>query len=354
MEEATVVPEFSPEELQKLGPERLLVRVRSTSYLAENINAYEVVDPDGGDLPSFTAGSHIDLYFRDGRIRQYSLCNASNERHRYVFAVQRELDGRGGSKAIFERVHVGRVLVISRPRNGFPLAAEARRHLFLAGGIGITPIMSMVRELQRNGSAFAVHYCTRSRQRTAFFDELSALPEGSVVFHHDEGDPSRGLDVFNLLATFQAGTHLYYCGPEPFMAAVATASSHWPRGTVHCEHFSAPSSLAAQDAGAKRTLPSAIFSRDVEADECEAFEVKIASTGEVFDVPKNKSIVEVLREHGIVIPTSCESGLCGTCKTRYLAGEPDHRDYVLDDDARQHEMMLCCSRAKSKLLVLDL
>src|SRR5258708_1320512 len=166
--EHTERPELSPEELQKLGPDRLLVQVRSSTYLAENINAYEVVDPGGGHLPSFGSGSHIDLYFRDGRIRQYSLCSAPSERYHYVFAVQRELNGRGGSRAIFERVHVGRILVISRPRNNFPLVANADRHLFLAGGIGITPIMSMIRELQASGGKFRLHYCTRSREKTAF------------------------------------------------------------------------------------------------------------------------------------------------------------------------------------------
>lgn len=351
----TAPRELSPEELQALGPDRLLVRVRSITYLAENINGYEVVDPGGAELPSFTAGSHVDLYFRDGRVRQYSLCNAPSERRRYVFAVQRELDGRGGSRAIFERVHVGRILAISRPRNVFPLDPQAARHLFLAGGIGITPIMSMIRALRASGGQFLVHYCTRSRERTAFCDELGPLAaEGRVTFHHDGGDPARGLDVPALLRGYEPGTHLYYCGPEGFMAAVAAAAAHWPARSVHFEHFSPPLGEAAEDGETRTPNAEALLSRDVEADVSIGFQVKIASSGRVFDVPEDESIIQVLRQHGIDVPTSCESGLCGTCRTRYLEGEPDHRDYVLDDSERQCEMMICCSRAKSRMLVLDL
>jgi ferredoxin-NADP reductase len=347
--------EYSPEELRSFGPDRMLVRVRATNYLAENINAYEVVDPEGGQLPSFTAGSHIDLYFRDGRIRQYSLCSSPYDRQRYVFAVQRELDGRGGSRAIFERVHVGRILVISPPRNAFALAAQAQRHLFLAGGIGITPIMSMIHELAATGRSFELHYCTRSREKAAFHQELSALAAtAKVEFHHDQGDPARGLDIAALLRVPRPGTHLYYCGPERFMAAVAAAAAHWPPETVHFEHFSAPSNEAAQDSGANPQSGEEILSRDVEADVSVGFTVRVASTGQVFEVPGDKSIVQVLREHGFSVPTSCESGLCGTCRTRYLDGVPDHRDYVLDDVARQSEMLICCSRAKSRSILLDL
>lgn len=349
----TASRELSPEELQGLGPDRLLVRVRSISYLAENISGYEVVDPSGGTLPTFSAGSHIDLFFRDGRVRQYSLCNAPSERHRYVFAVQRELVGRGGSRAIFERVHVGRILVISRPRNGFPLDAQAARHLFLAGGIGITPIMSMIRELQSSGGEFMLHYCSRSRGKTPFYEDLLPLAaKGKVRFHHDGGNPARGLDVAALLKVREPDTHLYYCGPEGFMAAVAAATAHWPARSVHFEHFATPTGEAREEAPAGSG--EAILSRDVEADVSMGFSVKLASSGESFDVPEDKSIVQVLREHGIDVPTSCESGLCGTCRTRYLEGIPDHRDYVLDDAARLHEIMICCSRAKSRLLVLDL
>ena len=349
----TEARELSPEELQRLGPDRLLVRVQSIAYLAENVNAYEVVSPCGADLPAFAAGSHIDVFFRDGRIRQYSLCNNPRERRRYEFAVQREISGRGGSKAIFERVHVGRILAISRPRNYFPLDAGGARSLLLAGGIGITPIIAMVRTLLDEGRPFRLYYCTRSRDRTAFFEEIEALAaRGLAWLYHDQGDPARGLDIAGLLRQHEAGTHLYYCGPQGFMRAVAQASSDWPQGAVHFEHFSPPDAVAA--GGTARISSGGLSDRDVEAEVSVEFQVKLARLGRTLDVPDDKSIVQVLRENGVEVATSCESGLCGTCRTRYLEGLPDHRDYILNDEERRSDILICCSRAKSPLLVLDL
>ena len=346
---AVVAPELTPEELQRLGPARRLVRVRSITYEGEDINAYEVVDPEGAPLPPFAPGSHIDLYFRDRRVRQYSLCGDPQDRLRYRFAVQREADGRGGSKAIFERVHVGRMLTISEPRNNFPLHWEARHHLLIAGGIGITPMVAMIHELRRAGAAWTLHYCARSPARTAFLDLLRPLvAEGRVAIHWDGGDPSRGLDIPALLREHPEGAHLYSCGPRGLMAAVAAAAAHWPPGTTHCEYFTpgaADPAAGAADATAPGDMADAIGV---------GFQVRIASTGRTFDVPSDKSIVQVLREHGIEVPTSCESGLCGTCRTRYLAGQPEHRDYILDDQEKERELLICCSRSASPLLVLDL
>lgn len=334
-----------------MSQERLQVRVRSITYQGEYINAYEVVDPDGKELPPFTAGAHIDLYFRDGRIRQYSLCNDPRERARYVFAVQREANGRGGSKAIFELVHVGRILTISHPRNHFPLRDDAAFHLLIAGGIGITPIMAMLHRLHAIGADFMLHYCARDLGKTAFREELAPLAAaGRVAFHHDGGDPRRGLDVTALLAEHRPGTHLYCCGPAGLMTAVERAASHWPAGSVHFEHF-AP-------AGPAQPVPAEILAGPAEASGESAigvgFRVKLARSGGVYDVPNDKSIVEVLREHGIEVQTSCESGLCGTCRTRYLEGTPEHRDYILDEQERRSDVLICCARSKTPLLVLDL
>jgi len=349
---ATDKPELTPEELCRLGPNRLLVRVRSIVYQAENINAYEVVDPSGALLPAFGAGSHIDLYFRDQRIRQYSLCSDPADRRHYVFAVQREPEGRGGSKAIFEHVHVGRILAISHPRNNFPLREEARRHLLLAGGIGITPMIAMIHWLRATGAEFTLHYCTRSPERTAFFADLQDMRQsGRAFIHHDGGNPAQGVDISALLQSHDEGTHLYYCGPNGFMSAVRRASAHWPAGTVHCEYFALSADAPRASASAR---PQPVAPGDMHDAIGVGFQVKIASTGAVFEVPNDKSIVQVLREHGIEVETSCESGLCGTCKTRYLEGVPDHRDYILDDEEKRHEMLICCSRATSPLLVLDL
>ena len=329
----------------------LTVRVLSVRYEAEDINAYELVDPDGGELPPFTAGAHIDLHLRDGLVRQYSLANDPAERHRYVVGVLRDPAGRGGSVAVFEKVHAGRILTISAPRNHFPLASGARRHLLLAGGIGVTPMMAMLAQLERDNADFVLHYCTRSPQKTAFRELLSRPSAfGRVRYYHDGGDPSRGLDIAALLRERADGTHLYYCGPTGFMTAVAAAAAHWPKDTVHFEYFTPPAPTPSSVA----TGPIAsIGGVGAAADIPLGFQVRLTSTGALYDVPGDKSIVQALREQGIDVETSCESGLCGTCRTRYLEGEPEHRDYVLDDEEKDEYVMICCARSKSPVLVLD-
>ena len=321
----------------------------SVRYEAEDINSYELVDPDGGELPPFTAGAHIDLHFGDGRVRQYSLANDPAERHRYVVGILKEVNGRGGSVAIFQKVHAGRILTISAPRNHFPLAPDATRHLLLAGGIGVTPMMAMLAQLQRDNAEFILHYCTRSPQKTAFRTLLAqASSANRVRIHHDGGDPRKGLDIAALLRERPDGTHLYYCGPTGFMAAAAAASAHWPKETVHFEYFTPPVSASPFVAPAAAAPPAAGV-----AEIPVGFQVRLTSTGAVYDVPNDKSIVQVLREHDIDVETSCESGLCGTCRTRYVEGEPEHHDYVLDDDERSEFVMICCARSKTPLLVLD-
>jgi vanillate O-demethylase ferredoxin subunit len=341
--------ELTPAELQKLRLKTCQVRVHSITYQGEDINAYEVVSPSSQPLPAFTAGAHIDLYFRDGRIRQYSLCNDPVERHRYVFAVQREVHGRGGSKAIFDKVHVGRTLVISEPRNNFSLAPDAKRHLLIAGGIGITPIMSMVHALSRINSDFDLHYCTRTAERTAFREELAPFVRSNkAVIRHDGGDPKRGLNLNEILADYVEGTHLYFCGPAGLLHAVTEAASHWPSGAVHNESFTPP--LAAILAGDNSKFPQQTVDRAIPV----GFQIRVTSTGAVYEVPQDKTILEVLRENGFDVPTSCEAGLCGTCRTRFLEGEADHRDYILKDAEKCDQILVCCSRAKSPLLVLDI
>jgi vanillate O-demethylase ferredoxin subunit len=328
----------------------LSVRVLSVRYEAEDINSYELVDPDGGELPPFTPGAHVDLHFRDGRIRQYSLCNDPAERNRYVVGILKDPAGRGGSVAIFEKVHAGRILTISAPRNHFPLASDARRHLLLAGGIGVTPMMAMLAQLQRDNADFYLHYCTRSPQKTAFRDLLAPIcAAGRVQYHYDGGDPRKGLDIAALLRDRPDGTHLYYCGPPGFMAAVETACAHWPKEAVHFEYFTPPAPpqrVAAAPAESSGGLAAA----DIPV----GFQVLIRSSGALYDVPNDKSIVQVLREHGMEVETSCESGLCGTCRTRYVEGDPEHHDYVLDDDERTEYVMICCARSRTPVLVLDL
>jgi ferredoxin-NADP reductase len=309
------------------------LRVRSITYLAEAINGYELVDPRGRDLPRFTAGAHICVRF-GGLFRDYSLWNDPVERRRYCIAVLCEADRDGLSRRIHEKTRVGDIVEVSQPRNDFPLADDAERHLLIAGGIGITPIMSMIAELRRRRADFQLHYCTRSPERTAFRDELALLAaQGRVRFHYDGGDPAAGLDIGATLRNPAPGTHLYYCGPAPLMSAAAEAAKQWPAGAVHFEYFTAPA---------------------ISFEEDQPFVVKLARSGVEYVVPSGETIVDVLRSHGIAVRTSCELGYCGTCLTRYVGGEPDHRDQALERQDRERYVLICCARSKSPVLELDL
>ncbi|MBC7456228.1 MAG: oxidoreductase [Massilia sp.] len=325
---------------------RLSLLVRQIRFEAAAINSYELVDPAGADLPPFTAGAHLDVHLPDGVVRQYSLCNSPAERHRYVIAVLRDAHGRGGSLALHESLLVQDMAAVSYPRNNFLLSAQASKVILLAGGIGITPLKSMAHALDDAGTAFALHYCARNAAGVAFATELDGpWKHGSAHFHFDQGNPAEGLDIAALLHTVEPGTHLFCCGPAGFMQACANASAHWPAGTVHFEHFKAPD--IARPASGTASEPTAGTAPG-------SFAVKIASTGEVIDVAAGVSIADALNAAGVRVETSCQSGLCGTCKLRYLEGEVDHQDMILDAGEQQHYLTACVSRATSALLVLDL
>lgn len=313
----------------------MLLRVQSVHDETPAIKVFELVDPEGLDLPGFTAGSHVDVTLPDGTIRQYSLCNPPSERQRYVLGVLQDANGRGGSRQFHHRVGVGDLLQVSVPRNHFPLDESAGRHLLIAGGIGVTPLLAMASRLQSIQADFVLHYCTRDLSSTAFRDRLSTGElAGHVRFHHDGGLPAQGLDVAGLLATVEPETHVYCCGPAGLMAAVKAASAHWPASRIHFEHFNPPATVTTTEAG--------------------SFEVEIASTGAVFAVPPDRSILSVLLGEGLSVASSCEGGVCGTCVTRYVSGEPDHRDFVLSDVEQRNQIMICVSRARSPRIVLDL
>jgi vanillate O-demethylase ferredoxin subunit len=317
------------------GTRLLSLLVRQIRFEGIGINSYELVDPEGEYLPAWRAGSHLDIHLPGGVVRQYSLCGDPADRGRYVIAVLKEPAGRGGSRLLHETLQVQAIVKVSAPRNHFPIDPRAARHLLIGGGIGITPLKAMAHELEAAGLPYALHYCAKGPHYAAFLDTLSAFDAAS--FHYDGGIPGNGLDIAALLATPPEGTHLYYCGPAGFMQACAAASAHWPPGRVHSEHFKAPEIAAAAE----------------EAD-ADGFAVVIASSGAVFDIPADRSIVEVLADAGIVVETSCVSGLCGTCKVKYLSGTVDHRDYILADDEREDYLTACVSRATSARLVLDL
>lgn len=317
--------------------ESLAVTVVRRAVEAEGIVSFELAAADGRSLPAFSAGSHIDVRVPGGLTRQYSLCNDSLEQHRYRIAVLRDAASRGGSVAMHDAVNEGDVLHISEPRNHFPLH-HAQRSLLFAGGIGVTPLLCMAQRLAGIEADFELHYCARSPERTAFRQEITGSAfAGRVHFHFDGGPPSQKLRLEPLLASPDAATHLYVCGPTGFIAHVVdTAKAHgWPTEQIHLEYFAATP-------------------QDHSADG--AFEVKLASTGKSYPVAAGQSVVQALRKHGIEILTSCEQGVCGTCITRVLDGVPDHRDLYFTDEekAKNDQFTPCCSRASSRNLVLDL
>ena len=321
-----------------MSQELLAVRVVERRDEAEGIASFELASLDGGDLPPFDAGAHIDVHIAAGTVRQYSLCNSPAERHRYRIAVLREEQGRGGSAAMHAQVGVGDVLRISRPRNAFALDTTAAHSLLFAGGIGITPILAMAETLSLAGRSFSVDFCCRSKKRAAFLDRLSQ-PDlaGRVHLHFDDGDPAQQLDLTTRLQTLPENSHLYVCGPTGFMdVVIAEARTVLPEAAIHREYFAPPNDTAhVGDA---------------------AFELRLARSGQTFNIPANKSIAAVLAAHGVDVPLSCEQGICGTCLVRVVNGIPDHRDTFLTDaeHAENKELTLCCSRALTPVLEIDL
>ncbi len=316
----------------------LQVRVARKAVEAQDIVTLELVAVDGSTLPAFGAGAHVDVQLPGGVTRQYSLCNDPQETHRYLVGVLRDPASRGGSQAVHELVKEGDVLQISTPKNHFPLAHDAKRSLLLGGGIGITPILCMAERLANTGADFELHYATRSPERTAFRERIVASNfADKVAFHFDDGAAAQKLDLAALLAQPQAGTHLYVCGPKGFMDAVLNTAREkgWPEAQLHYEFFGAEVAKSDSDA---------------------SFEIKLASSGRIVMVPKDKTVTQALAEAGVEIMMSCEQGVCGTCLTRVLEGVPDHKDSYLtpEEQAANDQFLPCCSRAKTPQLVLDL
>ncbi|MFW7341571.1 ferredoxin reductase [Pollutimonas sp. H1-120] len=309
--------------------------VTAANKIASDTMSFQLQRPDGGELPTFSAGSHIFVETPNELLRQYSLCNAPTELNRYVIAVKRDAAGRGGSKSMVDNLKVGDTLLASEPRNAFPLVQDAARYLFIAGGIGITPIRSMLLALSAAGSKpFKLYYCTRSSQETAFLGDWEK-PEfkGKVVIHHDEGKPDRRLDLWPMLEKPDR-THLYCCGPNPLMQAVRDMAGHWPSSSVHFEDF-----------GALKPKPRL---------DDRAFTVRLAKSGTKLTVPAQETLLQTLRNAGVRIASSCESGSCGSCQVGLLEGEADHRDFVLSENEQRDRIISCVSRACSPELVLDI
>ena len=308
------------------------MRVAGVRRVAVDVVCLDLKPADRRPFEAFEPGAHVDLYAPNGQLRQYSLCGDPADFSLYTIAVKREAAGRGGSASLHDDVEVGTAMGMQGPRNFFPLAGGAAHSIFVAGGIGITPIRAMVLALQAAGASWELHYCARSEAHAAFYPELDALAPGRVKPYFSEAPL---LDAAALLREVRPGAHVYCCGPEPLMKAVAAAAAHWPEGSVHFEWFAAP----------KQDWP-----------ENQAFTVELARSGLRLEVPAARTILQVVRDHGIDVVSACEEGVCGTCETRVLEGVPEHRDMLLSPAEREAgcTMMVCISRAKTPKLVLDL
>jgi vanillate O-demethylase ferredoxin subunit len=318
------------------------LKVTEVKGLTPNIKLFEFVAANGGELPPFQAGAHIDIKTGNGT-RSYSLAYNPNERHRYVTAVLREHAGQGGSRWMHEALQPGITVKSSEPIQNFPLIESAEKSLLLGGGIGITPLLAMSYRLMEIGADFHLYYCTRAAEETAFYDEVKALLGDRVTFYHDGGDVSKGIKLKEVFGSRPQGAHLYVCGPAGLLNATRDATSHWPPESVHYELF-ASSKTAEQRA-------------ELEARVNEEFEVELAQSGVTLTIPADRSILDVLLDSGYGLPYACEDGWCGACTVGLISGKADHRDEFLSDEdkAANKKIQVCVSRAApGEKLVLDL
>jgi vanillate O-demethylase ferredoxin subunit len=323
----------------QLAAGEMQLQVIGRRYEADDVLSLRLADPSGAPLPSFTPGAHIALRLGESLVRQYSLCNGPDDSSAYFIAVKREVQSRGGSAAV-HRLSQGDLVAAAPPVNAFAVDWSALHLVFLAGGIGITPLLSMAQHALRRGHSFELHYFARSPAHAAFHGVLTdgpLAPHVSFHFGMDSGAVSSLLK--ELLPARRAGTHLYVCGPVPFMdEARKIAVGCTSLAGVHWEYFTPPSP-APESGGASTSCT-----------------VRLARSGKTLEVPANKSILQVLIENGVAVDSSCMEGVCGLCATRVLEGEPDHRDEVLSEEDRQRGnlMTVCVSRARGGVLVLDL
>lgn len=325
---------------QALEPDFSSLLVQDKTQVAKDIWCFKLVHPQGHALPDFKAGAHITVQTPAGQRRNYSLCNDPAETSYCEIGIKLERSGRGGSQSMIDQVHVGDLLSVSLPKNDFELLDSAHEVIFIAGGIGVTPLLAMARQMSRlknkGGTGhFRFYYCARDAEGAAFMPELQALQNaGEVSFHFDGGNPDAGLDFWPLLEK-PSQAHIYCCGPQGLMDAVKDMSGHWPQGRVHFESFGANTAQQASNC---------------------PFQVKLSQSQTVLQVAENESILEVLRKAGRHVPSSCESGTCGSCKTGLVSGQVDHRDFVLTDSEKSNQIMVCVSRAchPNELIEIDL
>lgn len=316
----------------------LQVRVRATTYEARSILGFELVPLDPATpLPAFTAGAHIDVHLPGGLLRSYSLLNDPKETHRYRIGVNLDAHSRGGSRHMHEQLRTGAVLTISAPRNLFAMDESSPFNVFIAGGIGITPMLSMIARSQALGTPWRLHYAARTREHAGFLDLLATYQGQSgadVQLNFDQESGGRMLDLNAVVAAMPAGAHVYACGPAPMLKAYEQATASLPPERVHREYF------AAQEAAATEG----------------SYTVTLARSQRTLQISPGQTLLDGLIAIGAEPTFSCQQGICGTCEVKVLEGTPDHRDMVLTEaeQAANDRMMVCCSGAKSARLVLDL
>lgn len=328
----------------------LTLKITDLASEAKDVCTVELRDPQGGELPAFAPGAHLEFTLPNGLVRHYSLTNDWRERDRYVIAVLRVPDSRGGSLFMHRKLVVGMELQATL-RDNFVLDQGAQAYVFIAGGIGITPIIAMIRWCVANQRPWRLVYATRARARTAFYDALRELQRegGQVAWHFDDECAGRYLDVGALVESLLPSEAVYCCGPRPLMHAVRVASEQAPGVAVRFESFVAPGSEGAA-APRGEAAPAAGAAADG------AFKLVLKRSGVSLEVPADRTILEVLEAHGFSVPFSCREGQCGTCTQTVLEGVPEHRDYVLSDEERaaNDRIQVCVSRALTPTLTLDL
>ena len=316
----------------------LQVRVRAVTYEAEGILGFELVPlPPATALPGFTAGAHVDLHLPGGLVRSYSLLNDPQETHCYRIGVNKDANSRGGSRYLHETLRAGAILTIGAPRNNFPLAEDAPFNVFIAGGIGITPMLGMIARARALNTPWRLHYAARTRQNAGFLDALTRCqnqPGSEVHLNFDQEPGGNMLDLHAVVKAMPEGAHVYCCGPVPMLEAFEKATAHLPPGRVHREYFAARQAAATGG----------------------GYSVELARSRKTLEVQPGQSILDCLIQAHVEPLYSCREGVCGTCEVRVLEGTPDHRDLVLSDAEKSanDRMMVCCSGARSPRLVLDL
>ena len=321
-------------ELSSTGRSLIRVRVSDIHDTATDIKAIELTSIEA-QLPTFQPGAHIDVHLPNGMIRQYSLANATGQTDRYIIGVKRESESTGGSSYVHDTLRVDDVIAVSAPRNNFPMRRDAVKTILIAGGIGITPMLSMAQALHHSSMPFDLHYFVQGSEHVAFKHIVDTF-QSSLVIHSALDPEGTQKKLKDILSTYNDAHHMYVCGPGPMMDATRAIaqSNHWPDDAVHFEYF-------------KNTQVQ---------DDSVPFEVSLSRSGLTLQVPSGKSLLEVLRENDVDLPSSCEQGACGTCKVTVTEGEPLHQDVYLSETEKQKGncMMTCVSRAKSNSLTLDI